>query len=502
MRKRLLRAFEHIRKIGAMTNRDAARAIHEDAIDILVDLKGYTKDARTEILAYRPAPIQVNDLGYPGTMGADFIDYILADAIVAPMEHQPDYSERIVHLPNTYQPNDRQRQISDEPVTRAEFGLTENAFVFCSFNNSYKLNTTMFDVWMPLLRKVPGSVLWLLVPNETCADNLRREAAARGVDPNRLVFAKRASIEKHLARHRLADLFLNAIPCNAHTTTSDALWAGLPVLMFLGETLSGRVAGSLLTAMGLPELITTDLDAYSDLALELARDKSKLDRVRKILDDHKNTAPLFDSSRYTRNIEKSFETMVEIMRAGEAPRPFVVVESENASTLDAAPPARSPLLREIYKACRLCESRDISSESEARITNHPLYKSILPPVLKWCRCATCEHVFTEGYLTPEGREIINPAVEQKVGKDAENQRKASAKIGARVARYVSEGDWLDINFGNASFHRRRVGIFRRRNGPERRKRRAAQEIRIRGLSRSGGSRCRGSLQRHQHDRLS
>jgi predicted O-linked N-acetylglucosamine transferase (SPINDLY family)/SAM-dependent methyltransferase len=452
MRQRLLRALEHVRKIGAMANRDAARAIHDDEIDVLVDLKGYTRDARTEILAYRPAPIQVNFLGYPGTMGADFIDYILADAIVAPMEHQPDYPERIVHLPNTYQPNDRQRRISNEPVTRAEYGLPKSAFVFCSFNNSYKLNATMFDIWMSLLRNVPGSVLWLLVPNETCADNLKREAAARGIDPARLVFAKRASIDKHLARHRLADLFLDALPCNAHTTTSDALWAGLPVLTCLGETFSGRVAGSLLTAVGLGELVTTDLDAYGDLALELAQDKGKLDRIRQKLIDRRDTAPLFESTRYTRNIERSFETMVEILRAGEAPRPFVVAESENASVSEVAPLPRSAVIREIYEACPLCEGGDISAETEARITNHPLYKSILPTMLKWCRCASCAHVFTEAYLTPEGSELVDPVTkgEQKVGKDAENQRKESAKIVARIARYVSEGDWLDIDFGNAS----------------------------------------------------
>ncbi|MET0638377.1 MAG: tetratricopeptide repeat protein, partial [Hyphomicrobium sp.] len=253
MRERLLQNFEHLRIIGPITNRDTAELIRSDAIDILIDLKGYTKDARPEILAYRPAPIQVNYLGYPGTMGADFIDYILADAVVAPTAMQEHYPERIVHLPHSYQPNDRKRQISDDPVTRSEFGLPENAFVFCSFNNSYKLNAAMFDVWMPLLLKIPGSVLWLLVPNQTCANNLRREAKARGVDPDRLVFAQRMSIANHLARHRVADLFLDALPCNAHTTTSDALWAGLPVLTCLGETFAGRVAGSLLTAMGLPE---------------------------------------------------------------------------------------------------------------------------------------------------------------------------------------------------------------------------------------------------------
>lgn len=462
MRKRMIAAFDHFRRIGPMRHRDVAAMIRDDAIDVLVDLKGYTRDARTEIFAYRPAPIQVNYLGYPGTMGADFIDYIIADEIVAPMEAQANYSERIVHLPNSYQPNDRQRAISNEPVTRADYGLPEDAFVFCSFNNSYKLNTTMFDVWMQLLKDVPGSVLWLLVPNDTCAANLRREAEARGINASRLVFAQRASIAKHLARHRLADLFLDALPCNAHTTTSDALWAGLPVLTCLGETFAGRVAGSLLHAMGVSELVTTSLEDYSKLALELARDKSKLDAIRAKLRVNRETASLFDSSRYTRNLERSFETMVEIMRAGEAPRAFAVIETsvpetvpqQVAETRTAVPPAlpEAHVLRQIYDDCPACGGSQSSAEAEARITNHRLYNPILPPVLKWRRCTSCAHVFTEGYLTPAGMEILNAASprEMRVGKDAENNRKASAKIVARVARHVSGGDWLDIGFGNAS----------------------------------------------------
>jgi predicted O-linked N-acetylglucosamine transferase (SPINDLY family)/SAM-dependent methyltransferase len=452
MRKRLLGAFQHVRKIGKMRNKDAAEIIRDDAIDVLVDLKGYTRDARTEIFAYRPAPIQVNYLGYPGTLGADFIDYIIADAVVAPMSAQQNYSERIVHLPHSYQPNDRQREISDEPVTRSEFGLPEDAFVFCSFNNSYKLNATMFDIWMPLLQKVPGSVLWLLVPNETCADNLRREAAARGVDPSRLVFAARASIAKHLARHRLADLFLDALPCNAHTTTSDALWAGLPVLTCLGETFAGRVAGSLLTAMDLPELITTNLKAYAALALELAQDKAKLGTIRQKLMRNRETAPLFDSTRYTRNLERAFQTMIEILRAGEAPRPFVVVENDTPKLAPVLARESAPEMRTAFEGCPICDGQETRAENEARITNHRLYNTILPSVLKWRRCTHCEHVFTEGYLTPAGAEIVYAAAksEVSVGKDAESCRKISAKIVSRAARYAPGGDWLDIEFGNAS----------------------------------------------------
>jgi predicted O-linked N-acetylglucosamine transferase (SPINDLY family) len=324
MRRRIVAAFDRHVPIGTITDRNAARAIHDDGIDILVDLKGYTRDGRPEILTYRPAPIQVNYLGYPGSMGMDGIDYIVADPIVAPMEHQADYSERIVHLPDCYQPNDRRRKISEAPVTRADFGLPKDAFVFCSFNNSYKLNATMFDVWMSLLRNVAGSVLWLLVPTVTCRENLRREAARLGVDPDRLVFATRKPIAEHLARHRLADLFLDALPCNAHTTASDALWAGLPVVTAMGETFSGRVAASLLTAVGLPELVTSNLEDYADLALALARDKGKLADLRAKLARQRETAPLFDSIRYTRHLERAFSTMIDIARAGEPPRAFVV----------------------------------------------------------------------------------------------------------------------------------------------------------------------------------
>lgn len=330
LRRRIVAAFDRHIPIGTMSDRAAAHAIYDDGIDILLDLKGYTRDGRPEILAYRPAPIQVNYLGYPATMGMDGIDYILADPVVAPMEHQADYSERIVHLPDCYQPNDRKRVIADIPVTRPDFGLPEDAFVFCSFNNNYKLNATMFDVWMSLLRKVPGSVLWLLAPIETCQENLRREAAVRGVDPARLVFASRQPIAEHLARHRLADLFLDALPCNAHTTASDALWAGLPVLTALGETFSGRVAASLLTAVGLPELVTKNLEGYAELALALAHDKSRLAEIRAKLARQRESAPLFDSVRYTRHLESAFETMIDIARSGDQPRAFAVAGTESA----------------------------------------------------------------------------------------------------------------------------------------------------------------------------
>lgn len=326
LRRRITRTFDRFVDIRAISHHEAARTIHADDIDILVDLKGYTLGSRPQILAYRPAPIQVNYLGYPATMGADFIDYILADAVVAPMEHQAQYAERLVHLPHCYQPNDGQRKISNEHITRANFGLPDDAFVFCSFNNSYKLNSTTFDAWMRLLANVPGSVLWLLIPHGLGRDNLRREAAARSLDPDRLVFAERLPVAQHLARHKLADLFLDSLPCNAHTTTSDALWAGLPVLTCMGDTFSGRVAASLLRSMNLPELVTGSLDEYERIALALAQDSSRLESIRRKIADQRDVSPLFDSARYTRNLEQAFETMVGLMRSGKAPQSFVVAE--------------------------------------------------------------------------------------------------------------------------------------------------------------------------------
>jgi protein O-GlcNAc transferase len=324
MRKRLLGAFDRFVDVRKLSYAEAARRIHDDGIDILVDLKGYTKDARTEILALRPAPLQVNFLGYPGSMGADFIDYILADAFVAPMDQQPHFTERIVHLPDCYQPNDRRRQIAPQAPSRAACGLPEKGFVFCSFNSAYKITEDMFGIWMRLLAGVPGSVLWLLDADALAKANLRREAVVRGVDPGRLVFAPKLRMQEHLARHGLADLFLDTLPVNAHTTASDALWAGLPVLTCAGPAFIGRVAGSLLQAVGLPELIVHTLADYEALALRLATDATMLRELRDRLDRNRLTAPLFDSERYARNIEAAYTHMVRLHAAGRPPEAFAV----------------------------------------------------------------------------------------------------------------------------------------------------------------------------------
>jgi len=324
MRRRLTRAFDHFLDVRSLSFQQAARRITADGVQILVDLKGHTADARTEILALRPAPIQVNYLGYPGTMGASFIDYILVDDYVVPADQQPYFSEKLVHLPGCYQVNDSQREIAPRTPSRHECGLPEEGFVFCSFNNSYKITPEMFGVWMELLKTVPGSVLWLLEGNRFAPANLRREAELRGVKGERLIFAPRMPLAAHLARHRLADLFLDTFPVNAHTTASDALWAGLPVLTLAGETFASRVAGSLLRAVELPELITTSLDKYRELALHLAQDAVLLAKLRARLEANRKISRLFDAGHFARNLEKAYSTMCEIHESGEAPRSFAV----------------------------------------------------------------------------------------------------------------------------------------------------------------------------------
>jgi protein O-GlcNAc transferase len=324
VRRRLVAAFDSFVDLRLLSHDEAAQRIHADDLDILIDLKGYTQNTRSEILARRPAPIQVNYLGYPGTMGASFIDYIIADGFIIPPAQHAFYDEKVVTLPHCYQPNDTRRPVADQRLTRAACGLPEDGFVFASFNNSYKITPQVFDVWMRLLSQLPGSVLWQLEAEPDAAENLRREAQARGVDPARLIFAPPLELATHLARQPLADLFLDTLPVNAHTTASDALWAGLPVLTCAGETFISRVAGSLLTTIGLPELITTSLPEYEALALALARDPARLGALRQKLAANRQTSPLFDIARFTRNLEGAYLQMQARRLAGQPPAALTV----------------------------------------------------------------------------------------------------------------------------------------------------------------------------------
>jgi predicted O-linked N-acetylglucosamine transferase (SPINDLY family) len=274
------------------------------------------------VFAQRPAPIQVNYLGFPGTLGAPYMDYILADRTVIPESEQRFYAEKVVYLPDSYQVNDSKRPIADRAPSRAAAGLGDRAFVFCNFNSSYKLTPTTFSAWMNILGQVPGSLLWLLENNDRCTGNLRREAQARGVAGERLIFAPAVNVEDHLARLKLADLFLDSLPYNAHTTASDALWAGLPLITCRGTAFAGRVAASLLNAIGMPELVAGSIEEYQALALRLAHDPGLLQSVRQKLARNRLAAPLFDTDRFRRHIEAAYIRMAELWRNGEPPRGF------------------------------------------------------------------------------------------------------------------------------------------------------------------------------------
>ena len=324
MRLRLEGAFTRFIDVRDTSDRDVALLMKELEIDIAVDLMGYTGDSRPGILAHRPAPVQVNYFGYAGTMGASHIDYILADRIVIPEAQRAAYTESVVYLPDTYYPNDAKRRISAHTPTRQGVGLPETGFVFCAFNNNHKITPPVFDVWMRLLHQVEGSVLWLLAGNEAAIRNLRRNAEIRGIAPDRLVFAPRIRLEDHLARHRLAGFLLDNLPYNAHTTATDALSAGLPVVTCIGASFAGRVAASLLHAVGLPELITGSLDDYEALALALALDPDRLAAIKAKLAAHRASAPLFDTPRLCRHIESAYDTMWQRSQKGEAPAGFAV----------------------------------------------------------------------------------------------------------------------------------------------------------------------------------
>jgi len=324
MRSRVKGAFERFLDVGQKKDLDIANLLRSLEIDILVDLNGYTRGSRTEILALRPAPVQVNYLGYPGTMGSDCIDYILADRFAIPEQHRIHFAERVVYLPDTFQANDSGRRIAERTPTRAEAGLPERGFVFCSFNNGYKITPAVFDVWMRLLGQVEGSVLWLVPDNDAAERNLRREASERGVDPERIIFARSLNYADHLARVRLADLFLDTLPFNAGATASDALWAGLPVVTCSGEAFAARMAGSLLNAIGAPELITRSREEYEARALKLATDREMLTGIRAKLNRNRQSFPLFDTDRFRAHIEAAYTTMWERTQRGEPPESFAV----------------------------------------------------------------------------------------------------------------------------------------------------------------------------------
>ena len=338
MRGRLRLGCDGFVDIASLSDRDAAGRIRADGCDLLVELKGHTRDTRLAVLAYRPAPVQVSFLGYPGSTGADFVDYIVGDQTVSPLGHAAHFSEKLALLPRCYQPNDRQRPLP-APLTRAEVGLPEAALVLCGFNQPFKLSPEVFDVWCRLLQALPGAVLWLLQWNPGAPAQLRAEAAARGIAPERLVFAPKIGLAGHISRFALADLFLDSWPCNGHTTVSDALWAGVPVVTCTGASFASRVAASLLAAVGLPELSCADVDAYERQVLALARDAERRQALRDHLITTRASAPLFDSVAYSRDFGDLLWRMAERWSQGLLPdhlvpgRPLIadVLEKDTAS---------------------------------------------------------------------------------------------------------------------------------------------------------------------------
>ena len=343
-RQRIMAASDTFVDLFPVSHREAAQRILDDGVHILVEMKGYTKDARLEIPSFRPAPIQASWLGSPGTVGTPFIDYILSDPFITPPGFEAHFTEKIVRLPDCYQPNDRQRTIAPWHPTRQECAIPAGGLLFASFNKTYKINPTLFDIWMRIVRATPESLLWLWESNPHAAANLRREAEARGVNGARLLFAPFLPSPQHLARYRLVDLVLDTFPCNAHTTGSDALWAGCPMVTCAGETFASRVAGSLLYNVGLPELITYSLEEYEQLILALAQDPARLAAIRHRLQANLPTAPLFDTPRYARGLEAAYEAMWNRLQAGLSPDHIDVSPMDREGIpLKQPPPAnRSP----------------------------------------------------------------------------------------------------------------------------------------------------------------
>jgi len=325
MGQRVKAAFDRFVSVDQMNDQDVVRLMREMEIDIAVDLHGFTKNSRPAIFAARAAPLQVNWLGFPGTTGSSAFDYIIADKIVIPEGEERHYAEAIAYMPDCYQPNDLSRPALTSLPGRADAGLPEPGFVFCGFSQSFKITPDVFDVWMRLLRDCPNSVLWLLEMDPAAQANLAREATVRGVLPERLIFAPRLPLPEHLARHQLADIFLDTWPYNAHTSASDALWCGVPVLTFAGATFAGRVAASILTAAGQTDLITSSLCDYEQIAMELARDPVRLAALRTSILNARSSVPLFDIRRFTCHLENLYTQMHELKCKAQKPRQLTIV---------------------------------------------------------------------------------------------------------------------------------------------------------------------------------
>lgn len=425
-RQRFLDAVEHQVAIHSLSDLEAAQRIAQDQLDILFDLKVYTGGSRASILAHRPAPLQAAYLGYPGSAANADIDFIVSDRFVTPDSSTPYYSEKFCRLPHSYQCNDRKRFTASEPGTRGMHGLPDDRVVFGAFNQSYKIDRESFAVWLRVLTEVPASVLWLLGQSETAIENLSRYAQLAGIEPGRLIFAPFAAPREHLSRLRLADAILDALVCNGHTTTSDALWAGVPVITSRGKHFASRVSESLLNAMDLPELVGADHDDMVRIAKRIGSDAGYRAALRDKVASNRLSSPLFDTARFTRNFETAIEMMISQHRSGAAgahidvpdcgpvePRPEVPAGDASALPLQAT-----------YLACPLCEGASVTL-GFAVCSSHALWHEPLPRTIEWLRCPSCAHVHNRCYWTEAGAaELVRHA---KVDALAESPASLAAK---------------------------------------------------------------------------
>lgn len=461
-RRRFVAAVEHLVPLHTLSDQQAAARIADDQLDILFDLKGYTGGGRAGIMAYRPAALQAAYIGYPGSAASADIDYIVSDRFVTPDSSSAYYTEQFCRLPHSYQCNDRQRIIAPAPGLRAQHGLPDDKVVFGAFNQSYKIDRASFAVWLRILEEVPDSVLWLLGQSESCIKNLSHYAQLGGIDLSRLVFAPFAAPQEHLARLQLADAVLDTLVCNGHTTTSDALWAGVPVITAHGSHFASRVSESLLNAIELPELVGIDADDMVRIARRIGTDADYRLAIRQRVAANRLTAPLFDTARFTHNFEAAIEAMVAAHASG-APRAHIdVVESEltrqrSADAAEAA--ANAPPLQAAYPACPLCAGAS-TSFGFANCTMHPLWHEQLPKAIEWMRCPSCEHIHNRHYWTDAGLgEVFRNANASQLA-DAFNpdaKRATWAPVVAKVLEHLggygaamrdAKPIWADIGCGD------------------------------------------------------
>ncbi|ANB74369.1 hypothetical protein AYM40_19820 [Paraburkholderia phytofirmans OLGA172] len=465
-RQRFLNAVEHHVEIHSLTDKQAAARIAEDQLDILFDLKGYTGGGRGTIMAYRPAPLQVAYLGFPGSTATPDIDYIVSDRFVTPDSSAPYYTEKFCRLPHSYQCNDRKRAVATDPGTRTAHGLPEHKLVFGAFNQAYKIDRGSFAVWLRVLQAVPNSVLWVLGNSEAANANLSREARLAGIEEARLIFAPFAMPEAHLARLQLADAVLDTLVCNGHTTTSDALWAGVPVVTAKGTHFASRVSESLLNAIDLPELVGADHSDMVRIATRIGTDAEYRIALRQRVSLNRQNSPLFDTVRFARNFETAIEMMVQAQRAGRMSGPIEVpdcrvanVQGAEAGQLNAS----AAFLQTTYPACPVCDGSS-KTVHFADCSAHPLWHAPLPKTLEWMQCSSCGHLHSRHYWTPAGQAELSQRGRLDSATDAadryETQRMAWTPVVDRVVnllggyRETMKPDnppiWVDLKCGDGS----------------------------------------------------